>query len=171
MRLLLAAAVLLLASTSTAKVLPGTLVEYFVDKDAITDENTSTLFVRELNDTGGNNVVMFKCEQGHPEFYLLNKSNLLTQEDYDASVLPQVIYRVDSQAPKTLPTSSVTSDGTPKLTALSLAGNTDATMFTAFSNAQSKVILRVLRKGMKELTFTFPTKGFNQAVKIIGNCQ
>ena len=43
-------------------------------------------------------------------------------------------------------------------------------VFTAFKNAQSKIIIRVMRRGMSELTFTFPTKGFNQAVKLINSC-
>lgn len=163
-------AALTFLSTASATVLPGTMIEYFVQKDAITDENTSTLFVREVNDTGGNNVVMFKCAAGQPAFYLLNKSPLLTQEDSSNGITPNLIYRVDSQNPKTLTTTGATRGGQPVLEALTLMPGGDATLFTAFKNAQSKVVIRVLRRGMSELTFTFRTKGFNQAVKLIDSC-
>ncbi|MCD0168620.1 hypothetical protein [Deinococcus sp. 23YEL01] len=149
----------------------GNKIAYIKEKDAITDENQSAIFIREVNDTTTDTVAIFFCRKGQPQFYLSTKNMLLTQEDYDAEVTPNLIYRVDAQQPKPVETASVSDDDGPKLTAIAATGSGDQTLFTAFKNAQSKVVIRVMRNGLSELTYTFATKGFTQAAKLVNNCQ
>lgn len=162
-----------LTAAHAQEAIPGTgnKVFYIKKKDPITDENRSGIFVREVNDTNSATVAGFLCREGRPQFYLFTKNMLLTQEDYDAEIIPSLIYRVDAQQPKTVEMTSVTSDGEPDLTSIAASGSGDQTLFTAFKNAQSKVVIRVMRNGMSELTYTFPTKGFTQAAKLVNNCQ
>lgn len=161
------------ATAQAQTFLPGTgnRVYYIKEKDPITDENKGLVFIREINDTTGDTTAGFLCRKGQPQFYLFTKNMLLTQDDYDAELTPNLIYRVDSQQPKTVETTSVTRSGEAELTALAATSSGDQTLFTAFRNAQSKIVIRVMRNGMSELTYTFPTKGFTQAAKLVNNSQ
>lgn len=150
---------------------PGTLVSYAKHKDPITDENQSNLYVDEVNDTVNKTYVNFQCEGGRFVFYLNSKDILLSQQQFDDDTPPDFVYRVDSQQPKTLKTVTASSDDKPDLNTLAVEDRSDLTILNAFKGAQSKVVIRVLRQGMRELTFTFPVKGFAQGLKAVNNCK
>lgn len=169
-RLLLTAAALMTVSPALAqKVVPGSKVVYFVQKDPITDENKGAVYVPEINDTNANTFLRFSCQMGRVEVFLNTKNPLLSLDDWDNDVTPQLIYRVDAQQPKTLETNAVVSDDEPVLEALGVLN--DAVLVQAFTNATSKVVIRVMRNGMNPLDYTFATKGFAQAMKAVNSCR
>lgn len=152
--------------------IPGTRVSYRLGKDAITDSNTSHLFVDEATN---DDYIEFFCEKGQPIFYLNSTTEILSQEDYDDDKTPNLIFRVDSQTPKTIPTVTVNQSDDPDdyshLSTLAVEDKNDPLIFSAFKNASSKVAIRVTRSNGRELTFTFPVKGFTQALAKINNCK
>lgn len=150
---------------------PGTLVSYAKQKDPITDANKSNVYIDEVNDTVNKTYVNFQCEGGKFVFYLNAKDILLSKQQFEADTPPNIVYRVDAQAAKTLATVTASREDEPDLNTLAVEDKNDLTVLNAFKNAQSKVVIRVLREGMRELTFTFPVKGFAQGLKAVNNCK
>ena len=152
--------------------IPGTKVSYRLDKDAITDGNTSHIFIDETN---SDNYAEFYCTKGQPVFYLNSAVLLLSQDDYDSDKTPNLTYRVDSQTPKTIPTVTVSEGDDPEdnshLATLAVEDKSDALIFSAFKNASSKVAIRLTRSNGREVTFTFATKGFAQAWAKVNGCK
>lgn len=169
-RLLLTAAALLTVSPALAQtIVPGTKVLYLKQLDPITDENNSVVVVVEINDTAANTFLRIRCRQGAPDVFLITKNPLMTQEDWEANVFPDLVYRVDAQQPKTLATDGVIADDESVLNELAFVN--DTVLIQALTNATSKVVMRVMRNGMSPLDYTFATKGFAQAMKAVNNCR
>ncbi len=152
--------------------IPGTRVSYRLDKDAITDGNTGHLFVDEAN---SNNYVEFSCDKGKPVFYMYAGVEIMSPDDYDAGKTPELTFRVDSQTPKKVGTVTVNKGDDPAdtshLSTLAVEDKSDPVLFSAFKNASSKVALRVTRSNGRDLTLTFPVKGFAQAWAKLNNCK
>jgi hypothetical protein len=168
-RLLLTAALMTVSPALAQTQVPGTKVVYFTQKDPITDENKSVVAVAEVNDTDANTFLRFRCIAGAVDVILFTKNPLVTLTDWENDVSPQLIYRVDAQQPKTLITNGIVSDDEPVLTALGLEN--DNVLVQAFTNATSKVVIRIVRRDMSPLDYTFATKGFAQAMKAVNSCR
>ncbi|ANE44023.1 hypothetical protein [Deinococcus puniceus] len=157
--------------TAAAERVPNTQVYYFREFDSMTDANKSTVAVAEINDTEANTFFSFLCRNGQPDVYLQTKNDLLTTSDYDADRYPNLMYRVDSQQAKTLPSDGATDNGKIDLTTMAFDTARDQILVAAFKNAQSKVTVRILRNSASALDYTFYVKGFKQAMTAVNNCK
>ena len=164
----------LLAAMTTAQAitrLPGTDVYYKVDKDAMTDENQSIVIVSEVNDTAGNTGVYFRCRgSGGYEVFLRTKNALLTEANYDAEKFPNVMYRVDKQTAKTIPSEGVVSGDQREYTVLTFSDSNARALHQAFV-AANKLAIRILRDGLSPLDYTFNARGFIAGMKAVNNCR
>lgn len=151
--------------------IPGTTVSYSKTKDSITDANTSTVYLDEVNDTVNKTYVELSCQKGGFVFYLNTKDPLYTLADYKAETTPSITYRIDALPARTVQTVSVGGADKPVLTALAVPDELDAQMLGAFKSARSKVLMRVKRSDGRELTYTFPVKGLPQALQAVNNCK
>lgn len=169
--LALAAATLGMAAAADVYV-PGTKVSYRLGKDPITDANTSSVY---LDEADSDTYVEFSCDKGRMVFFLNADTPLLSEDDYDGEVTPPLTYRVDAQTPRTVPTLNVNKsdepDDTSYLNSLAVEDKNDPVIFAAFKNAAGKVALRVTRSSGRDLTMTFATKGFAQALAKVNTCK
>lgn len=170
--LLVLSALLLGGAAATEVSIPNTKVSYEVTRDPISDRNTSSIFI---DAQAGKTYVEFDCLKGVAVFYLFAADQLMTQDDYDEEAWPDLTYRVDNQTARTIAGLSLEPDEDAEdethLRSLAVEDKNDALMFSAFKNAQTKVALRVTRPDGRELTYTFPVKGFAQALKAVNNCK
>lgn len=149
--------------------IPGTKVDYFAAQDSVTTDNRGMVRIFEVNDTTGETFVRFACEGRVMQAYFHGKNPLLTPRAREIELYPLVVYQVDSQQLKTLKASGTLDEGgTPALD--SLAFENDELVVEAFRNAGERVILRIPRLGMSELTFTFAVKGFREGLSRIKPC-
>lgn len=172
MRKLLAAGVLVTLSVASADVyVPGTTVSYVVSREQTTGKNTSSVFLDEVNDTVNKTYVQFGCQDGAFVFSLAAKDPLYTLADYKNSTLPLLRYRADSAAPGTAQSLWSGEENKPNINALFVLDEFDPPVLAAFRAAKSKVVIQVLRPGLRELTYTFPVKGLTQAIAAVKNCK
>ncbi|MBX8464635.1 hypothetical protein [Deinococcus sp. RIT780] len=167
---LLTAAVISTAAAELQQV-PGTNVYYSYETDAMTDANESYVVIAEVNDTSAETTLAILCRQGKPEIFLNTKNDLLSVEDYDMERSPNLMYRVDAQQAKTIPTTVTTKDGEPDYTTLGFDVPRTQILVTALTNAQQKITFRILRKGASALDYTFSTRGFKDAWRGVKNCK
>lgn len=167
-----AAGMLAILGVASADVyVPGTTVSYDASREQTTGNNTGTVFLDEVNDTLNKTYVELSCQDGAFVFYLNAKDPLYTLADYKAETLPTLRYRVDAGGPRTVETVTVGEDDKPDLNVLAVPDEFDAQMLAAFRSGQSKVVIQVLRPGLRELTYTFPLKGLTQAIAAVKNCR
>lgn len=161
-----------LSFSAAEVVIPNTKVSYEITQDPITDRNTSSIY---LDENSSDTYVEFLCTKGVPVFYLHTANLLLTQDEYDQDKIPALAYRVDSQQVRVVPAALLEESEDPEdethLRSLAVTDKNDALLLNAFRNAQTRVALRVTRSGGRELTYTFPVKGFAQALKAVKNCK
>ncbi|EYB66536.1 hypothetical protein DEIPH_ctg103orf0068 [Deinococcus phoenicis] len=161
-----------LASAALADTyVPGTTVSYSKSRDPITGANTSSVFLDEVNDTVNKTYVELSCQQGGAVFYLYTKDPLYTLADYKAGTTPDIVYRVDTLAARTVPTVWIGEENKPVLTALAVPDELDPQLLGAFKSARSKVLMRVKRSDGRELTYTFPVRGLPQALQAVNHCR
>jgi hypothetical protein len=160
-----------LLGTAAADMVPNTQVYFFKEFDSMTDANESYVVVAEVNDTEANTYFSFLCRNGNPDIYLNTKNELLTSSDYDSGRSPNLMYRVDNQQAKTLPTLTASNNDAPDLTTLAFDTARDQILVAAFKNAQSKVTVRILRNSGSPLDYTFYVRGFKQAMTAVNNCK
>lgn len=145
--------------------IPNTKVSYHL-------VNTSSVFI---DADKSDDFVEFYCTDGAPVFYLNAAENVLSQADFEANKTPALSYTVDSQSAKTMPLATVKQIDDPEddthLHTLVVADENDAAIFSAFKNATSKVVFKFTRSDKKQITLTFSTKGFTQALKAVNNCK
>ncbi|GAA5500603.1 hypothetical protein Dxin01_00325 [Deinococcus xinjiangensis] len=171
MRNLIAYLALALSTTAFAGYIPNTSIYYYPQKDAMTDENQGRLIVQEINDTSGSTMMLFQCRgAGSFEAYLITKNTLVTAEDYDANLFPDLMYRMDSQPAKTLKTDGATDSGEPDYNTLAFTKAGSNALFQSFVNG-NKVAVRVLRRGLSALDYTFSAKSFTAGFKNVNNCK
>ena len=172
---MLAAALMIsgtLAQSSDSGRIPGTNIYYIPKKDAMTDANQGSVVIPEINDTNANTYFVFQCrESGNYDVYLNTKNPLMSQNEYDTLATPALMFRVDSQPPKTMKTSGATRNGEPDLTILAFSDTNAYAIYSAFATAQSKVTVRILRNELSALDYVFPAKGFLAAFKKVNACQ
>ncbi|GAA5513587.1 hypothetical protein Dcar01_02328 [Deinococcus carri] len=159
-----------LAQTSIPYI-PGTNVAYDKAQDPTTRRNTSTVYIDELAGTNNPTSVQFVCRGGVPLFFLTAQVPLVTQDEYNEGLTPDLLYQVDTQAPRTAKTLGATVNGDPDPASLSAQKDFDAVLLNAFKSARNQVVLRVQRTGQPEVRYTFPVKGFNQALNLVNNCK
>lgn len=164
----------LLACLSSAaaltQVAPGIYSQ--TKKDPMTDANLGALVIREVNDRDVNTLFLLKCDDtGGYDFYLITKNPLMTRADFDLEATPDLMYRIDTQAARTLSTRTALSDDAPDLTSLSFSATGTRALFDAFWVARNKVTVRVQRRGMSALDYVFPAKGFIEAYRKISSCR
>lgn len=160
-----------LLGTAAAEMIPNTQVYYFKKSDPMTDANKSHVVIAEINDTNANTLFYFFCRDGQPDVFLETKNDLLTFGEYEAGRYPNLMYRVDSQQAKTLPTDGATDNGETDLKTMAFDTARDQILVAAFKNAQSKVTVRILRNSSSALDYTFNVKGFKQAMTAVNNCK
>ncbi|PTA68219.1 hypothetical protein C8263_09175 [Deinococcus arcticus] len=137
----------------------------------MTDQNQSRIFVTEVNDTAAETMMIFYCRSGRIDAFLDTKNVLLSDDQLDTGKGPNLMYRVDSQQAKTIPTQGTLVDDEPDATALAFDIARDDIVFAAFKNASSKIVMRVLRREASSLDYTFSTRGFKDALRAVNNCQ
>ncbi|GGR68064.1 hypothetical protein GCM10008959_32680 [Deinococcus seoulensis] len=164
-------AVLLPTAAAEIQRVGSTNVYYSYETDAMTDANDSYIAVGEINDTSASTVFLIYCREGQAEFYLKTKNTLLSADDYDMERTPNLMYRVDAQQAKTIPTDTVSKGGEPDYTALAFDTARTQILLTAFNNAQQKIVFRILRNDASALDYTFSTKGFKEAWRAVKNCK
>ncbi|WP_075831019.1 hypothetical protein [Deinococcus marmoris] len=150
---------------------PGTNTYYEKDLDAMTDANTSMVVVAEINDTQGETAMAFICRDGKASAFLNTKNNLMSSGEYDLERSPNLMYRVDSQQAKTIPSQTGLTSGEPDLTLLAFDDARDAILTAAFTNTTSKIVMRVLRNNGSALDYTFSTGGFKEAMRAVNSCK
>lgn len=162
---------LIFASVALAQENTGPRVSYIPKKDAMTDANQSYVVILENNDTTGESFLGVKCDgKGSFEVFLKTKNQLLTQEDFNKQIMPKVMYRIDSLAPKTLTTLYTTFNGTPDLRNLAFTSAGDQELHKAFIKA-NVLRVRILRNGMSNLDYTFNLTGYIYAFSKINGCK
>lgn len=154
-----------------AQVETGKNVYAVPKKDAMTDANQGKIVIREINDASGSTFIFLRCMgQGNFDMYLMTKNPLMSEADYEEDATPDVMYRIDSQAAKTLPTLGVTNHDKPDLNSLTFTDNDDLVLHNAFI-AANKITVRILRNGMSNLDYVFPAKGYIAAWNKINRCK
>ncbi|WP_145999363.1 hypothetical protein [Deinococcus sp. UR1] len=164
-------AVLLPTAAAEIQKVPGTNVFYSYETDAMTDANESFIAIGEVNDTSASTVFLIFCREGQVEFYLKTKNPLLSVDDYDMKRTPNLMYRVDTQQSKTIPSITATKNDEPDYTTLAFDKARGQILLTAFSNAQQKIAFRILRNDASALDYTFSTKGFKDAWRNVKSCK
>ena len=164
-------AVLLPTAAAEVKRIPGTDAYYSYEVDAMTDANESFVVIAEVNDTSAETTFLILCRNGQPRMYFDTKNDLLSVEDYDMDRSPNLMYRVDAQQAKTIPTVPTMQDGEPDYTTLGFDTARTQIMLTALTNAQQKITFRILRNGASALDYTFSTKGFKEAWRNVKSCK
>ncbi|MFC3859391.1 hypothetical protein ACFOPQ_01200 [Deinococcus antarcticus] len=146
-------------------------ISYSVKKDAMTDANQSILIVFEENDTIGVTYVGLRCDgMGGYEVFLKTKNPLFTQTDLSLGGFPTLMYRIDSQPPRTLQTSPVTRNGELDYSTLTFSAGGSQAINNAFI-AANKVTIRVVRAGQSNLDYRFPAKGYIAALNKVNRCK
>lgn len=169
--LALALALLLPIAAAEVKRVPGTSTYYNYRTDAMTDANQSFVVIAENNDTTAETTLDLICRGGNVEIYLNTKNDLLSADDYDLERAPNIMYRVDAQQAKTIPTVVTTNNDEPDYTTLGFDVARTQIMLAALTNAQQKITIRILRNGASALDYTFSTKGFKDGMRMIKNCK
>jgi hypothetical protein len=150
---------------------PGTDVYYSYETDAMTDANESYMLIGEINDTAGATAFYIICREGQAEVFLKTKNTLLSADDHAVKRTPNLMYRVDAQQAKTIPTATALKNDEPDYTALTFDKARTQILLTAFSNAQQKIAVRILRNDASALDYTFSTKGFKDAWRNVKSCK
>lgn len=169
--LALALALLLPTAAAEVKRVPGTDTYYNYRTDAMTDANQSFVVIAEINDTTAETTLDLICRGGNVEIYLNTKNDLLSADDYDLERAPNIMYRVDAQQAKTIPTVVTTNNDEPDYTTLGFDEARTQIMLAALTNAQQKITIRILRNGASALDYTFSTKGFKDGMRMIKHCK
>lgn len=166
-----------LGSALAAERVPGTQTYYTATQDPITDVNTSTILLYEVNDQVGSTAVAIRCaSSGAPDLWasLVTKHQLLTEEDADLDLMPAVTIRLGTDAPIVLSsaqvTAVVTSSDRVRTDAVALSGPAVRQIVSGL-NAGKRLVVRVNRSsGGQPLTYTFAANGFPVAWSRIGAC-
>ncbi|GHF99802.1 hypothetical protein GCM10017783_09900 [Deinococcus piscis] len=170
--LLVTLALAALTTAAAAGQIPGQPIYYFPKRDVMTDANQGSLAIAEANDTGANTFVGVFCNgQGGYDIILNTKNPLMTENSFYLNRSPNVMYRIDSEAPKTVKTETAFLDDAPDLTAVWFTEQAEKEIYRAFVRGRSKVTMRVMRDGMAPLDYVFTAKGFIAAMERIGNCR
>jgi len=155
---------ILLTLTSAGAIDRSGSVLYTVRTDPITDANTSSVILPELNDTAGRTFLSVICRSGKPDVFLTTKNPLYTRDDVTFGVLPTLQYRVDQQPfIEESGTLSATINGELDVTRLALTDVADTRLMNAVTTGQSKLAVRVVRVERSPLTYQFSLQGFAAA--------
>lgn len=161
-----------LTAAAAAGQIPGQPIYYFPKRDVMTDANQGSLAIAEANDTRINTFIGVFCNgQGGYDILLNTKNPLMTENNFYLDRSPNVMYRIDSEAPKTVKTETALLDDAPDLTAVWFTEQAEKEIYKAFVRGRSKVTMRVMRDGMAPLDYVFTAKGFIAAMEKIGNCR
>lgn len=165
--------------------IPNTRVSYTVEKDLMTDENMSYIFIDEVNDTGGFNYLGFRCSTNATFVFSINtKQSLLAtgEADYDSldALLDTnylVSYRVGTNPPasvRDLAPAFLNSKLVPRTT-LFYDANANSAIGQGLTDGE-KITIRIqsisdnaLVKG--KLDYVFAAKGFYEAFKAVNYCK
>lgn len=173
---LLACALLSGLATAQTRV-PGTQTYYSARQDPITDVNTSSVFIPEVNDTEGSTVFTVRCsDDGEPEVWaaLATKNDLLSEDEAYQGLKPALTLRLGDDAPIVLRDRDMTSvvDANDEVLTrrIGLQGEIVQTVIRGL-NAGKRLAVRVNRRsGGQALTYIFPAAGFSTAWTSVNRC-
>lgn len=168
-----------LSSTALAATrVPGTYTYYSAARDPITDANTGTVVIDEVNDTSGQTRFALRCaDRDRPELWasLMTKNALLSEEDAYAGLKPTVTIRLGDDPPVVLRDAdlvTVVDRGENVLTRNIGFQGAVVAQIAAGLNAGKRLVVRVNRRsGGQALTYTFPARGFDVAWAGVNGCQ
>ena len=170
-------AALSLTVASAIERIPGSQTYYSKSRDAITDVNTSSIVMAEVNDTTSDTLFGLKCSSfGRPELWawMSSKHQMMSDDEYEMGVKPAVTIRLGNDAPIVLSNSDLTTVVDSKETRDNQAiGLTSAITRRIVNglNAGKRLVVRVNRaSGGQALTYTYSANGFSTAWSMIGAC-
>lgn len=145
---------------------------YSVRTDPITDDNTSSVLLPEVNDTTASTYLRVYCRGGTGDVFLVTKNPLYDVQDARLGLFPSVQYRVDTRDPVTEDgTDGATTDGVDDPTTLAFTLSAEARLLAAMSTGSNRLALRVLRTEGRELTYIFSLSGFASAWSRVNACR
>lgn len=174
-RLLAALMCLCLAASAQAAERVGDVI-YTKSKDPITDVNTSTLLLPEVNTTDNRTYTAIRCSSGERSqlwMMMTSKNEMMPADDYAAGFKPMVQVRLGSDTPLTLNESDllgVVRDGDHD--GQTLGFQTPITRRIVGGLREGKrLVVRVYRaSGGQPLTYTYSANGFARAWAAVDGC-
>ena len=148
---------------------------YLVQKDPITDVNTSYVVLLEINDLDGNTGLRLRCDDdGKPNAWgsFAGKNEIVPANpaDPERHLWPDVVVRLGNDAPFTVPDKDLYS-----LTDDSRSIGFDGTSFdrmVAGLLAGKRLVLRFTGDHLRQsLTYTFPAQNFAAAWQAVKACK
>lgn len=157
---------------------PGTFTYYSAARDPITDANTGSVIIDEVNDTSGQTRLALRCaDRDRPALWatLTTKNALLSEEEAYAGLKPAVTIRLGDDPAVVLRDSDLVSVVDTRENVLTrnigLQGAV-VRQIAAGLNAGKRLVVRVNRRtGGQALTYTFPARGFDVAWAGVNGCQ
>ena len=157
---------------------PGTFTYYSAARDPITDANTGSVIIDEVNDTSGQTRFALRCaDRDRPTLWatLTTKNALISEEEAYAGLKPAVTIRLGDDPAVVLRDSDLVSVVDTRENVLTrnigLQGAV-VRQIAAGLNAGKRLVVRVNRRtGGQALTYTFPARGFDVAWAGVNGCQ
>lgn len=176
--LLLLASLALSGLALAATRVPGTFTYYSAARDPITDANTGSVIIDEVNDTSGQTRFALRCaDRDRPALWatLTTKNALISEDEAYAGLKPAVTLRLGDDPAVVLRDSDLVSVVDTRENVLTrnigLQGAV-VRQIAAGLNAGKRLVVRVNRRtGGQALTYTFPARGFDVAWAGVNGCQ
>lgn len=157
---------------------PGTSTYFSAGRDPITDANTGSVIIDEVNDTSGQTAFTVRCaDRDRPELWasLTSKNTLISAQDALAGLQPALTLRLGDAPPVVLRESDLVTvvDSRDDLLTrrIGLRGAVVRSIVNGL-NAGQRLVVRVNRlSGGQALTYTFPAAGFGTAWAGVNGCE
>lgn len=174
---LLACASLLGTALAVTRV-PGTYTYYSFQRDLITDANTSSIVIDEVNDTAGRTAFTVRCsDRDRPALWasLTSKNDLISAQDAELGLKPALTIRLGDDPPVVLRDRDLVTvvDRRDDLLTRNIGVQGPVVrQIVSGLNAGKRLVVRVNRlSGGQALTYIFPATGFQTAWAGVRACE